>query len=170
MTDDELIAATRTRLPSAAPPPASADELAEAERRLGFALPSLLRRLYTEVANGSWGPGYGPTVAIGGARVDLDDGLVDWYRTMRDAGADPDDASWPGWPDRLVAVCHWGCAIWSCVDCSTGRVIRFDPNVGWLAAWGLERPTLAVFLEDWLDDRPQTAANPLPVPAGFTAG
>ena len=33
--------------------------LAETEARLGFTLPPLLARVYTEVADGGFGPGYG---------------------------------------------------------------------------------------------------------------
>ena len=181
VTDDELIAGARARLASDAPPPASPDELAEAEARLGFALPGLLRRMYTEVANGAWGPEYGANGLIGGARADLDSGLVAWYRSGRDNGPDPDEPAWPGWPEGLVAVCHWGCAIWSCVDCNSedGRVIRFDPNdfVGgdgapWSGAWTVEHPTLAGFLADWLQDSlpfvPDASQPVCPTPGGFS--
>jgi len=182
VTEDELIAAARDRLPDDAPPPATADELADAEQRLGFALPPLLRRMYTEVANGAWGPAYGANGLIGGARADLESGAVAWYRLMHDSGPDPEEPAWPGWPEGLLAVCHWGCAIWSCVDCRSqaGRVIRFDPNdyhgaegASWRGAWAEERPTLADFLTDWLQDRlPFTPDSPqpaCPTPAGFTA-
>ncbi len=91
VTDDELIAAARDRLPSEAPPPAGADEFAEAERQLGFSLPPLLRRMYAEVSKGGWGPGYGANGLIGGARADLESGVVEWYRSMRDGGPDPED-------------------------------------------------------------------------------
>lgn len=40
------------------PAPARAAQVAEAEALLGFAIPPLLARLYTEVANGGFGPGY----------------------------------------------------------------------------------------------------------------
>jgi len=181
MTDDELIAAARDRLPPGAPPPAAADEVAEAERQLGFALPPLLRRMYTEVANGAWGPEYGANGLIGGARADLDRGVVAWYRSSLDSGPDPEDPAWPGWPDGLLAISHWGCAIWSCVDCNSaaGRVIRFDPNVAggqedgsWSGVWTVERPTLAGFLADWLRDRlpfvPPSPQPTCPTPAGFS--
>jgi hypothetical protein len=131
VTDDELIAGARARLASDAPPPASPDELAEAEKHLGFALPALLRRT--------------------------------------------------GWPEGLVAVRHWGCAIWSCIDCNSedGRVIRFDPDdyvggdgASWSGAWTVERPTLAAFLADWLQDRlpsvPDSPQSVCPTPAGFS--
>jgi hypothetical protein len=182
VTEDELIATARTRLPSDAPPPARADELAEAERQLGFPLPSLLRRMYTEVANGAWGPEYGANGLIGGARVDLDSGLVQWYRDMHDPGPDPEDPTWPGWPHGLIAVCNWGCAIWSCVDCHSpeGRVIRFDPNSygpggeSWTGAWSEERPTLADFLRDWLrEDLDFMPSHPYPAcstPREYTPG
>ena len=75
-----------------------------------------------------------------------------------------------------------GCVIWSCVDCRSpaGRVIRVDPNDYhraeaqlWSGAWTEERPTLAEFLADWLQDRlPFTPDAPPPVcptPAGFSA-
>ncbi|MGW2214214.1 SMI1/KNR4 family protein, partial [Nonomuraea sp. NPDC001684] len=40
------------------PPPATAEEVAQAERVLGFRLPPVLTRLYREVANGGFGPDY----------------------------------------------------------------------------------------------------------------
>ncbi|HEX4865923.1 MAG TPA: SMI1/KNR4 family protein [Acidimicrobiales bacterium] len=162
MTEDELVAAVRARLSADAPPPATTQELAEAEHRLGFALHPLLQRLYLEMANGGWGPEYGSAGLIGGARPDLPaDGLVSWYLTMR--GPVPEDEpDWPGWPAALVPTAHWGCAIWSCVDCASieGRVVRFDPNaIGafdddqWKAVWLPERSSIAGWLIDWLDGR-----------------
>jgi hypothetical protein len=61
MTDDELMARILARA-SGAPslaPVATMGDLADAERRLGFALPSFYRRLLLEVGNGGFGPGYG---------------------------------------------------------------------------------------------------------------
>jgi SMI1 / KNR4 family (SUKH-1) len=160
MTEDELVAAVRVRLSADAPPPSTRQELDEAELQLGFRLHPLLRRLYLEVANGGWGPEYGSAGLIGGARPDLPkDGLVSWYRTMRGPAPD-DDEDWPGWPKALVPAAHWGCGIWSCVDCASARgpVVRFDPNAAgvvegekWKAVWLPERPALAGWLADWLD-------------------
>jgi len=56
-------------------PYATAAEVDAAEVALGFAIPALLRRLYTEVANGGFGPSYGlegvPTIppASGGSDI-----------------------------------------------------------------------------------------------------
>jgi SMI1 / KNR4 family (SUKH-1) len=47
-------------------PPVREQQLKKTERQLGFSLPPLLRLLYTQIANGGFGPGYGITGAIGG--------------------------------------------------------------------------------------------------------
>src|SRR5260221_14743324 len=47
-------------------PPASEAQMRKTEQQLGFALPPLLRLLYTHVANGGFGPGYGLFGVIGG--------------------------------------------------------------------------------------------------------
>jgi hypothetical protein len=39
--------------------PVTREAIYDAEQALGFALPELLRRLYEEVGNGGFGPGYG---------------------------------------------------------------------------------------------------------------
>jgi hypothetical protein len=52
--------------PSLAFPPATEQQLKATERQLGFSLPPLLRLLYTQIANGGFGPGYGITGVIGG--------------------------------------------------------------------------------------------------------
>src|SRR5690242_9078485 len=74
---------------SALPATATAEELNQAENLLGFRLPKLLSRLYSEVGNGGFGPGYG---LIGLANGHLWNGqsIVDLYRSMRSHVA-------PGW-------------------------------------------------------------------------
>jgi hypothetical protein len=74
---------------------------------------------------------------------------VAWYLIPSYPRVSEDEPDWPGWPHGLLAVCHWGCAIWSCVDCTSaeGRAIRFDPNDAvpggrWKVAWQPERPSL----------------------------
>lgn len=39
--------------------PASIEEVESAERKMGVTLPPLLKSIYTQVANGGFGPGYG---------------------------------------------------------------------------------------------------------------
>lgn len=47
-------------------PPATEEQLRATEEALGIALPPMLRALYTQVANGGFGPAYGITGARGG--------------------------------------------------------------------------------------------------------
>jgi hypothetical protein len=84
-------------------PPASLELVKDAERRLGFALPPLLRTLYTEIGNGGFGPGYG----LWGIGNSPD---YDWITFDP-----PDDCE----PSKAVTICEWGCANWSAIDCST---------------------------------------------------
>lgn len=104
------------------PAPASAAMVADAERRLGYPLPPLLRRIYLELANGGFGPGYGILGVRGGHRDDDGNDLVasyfDWQQVWRP-------------PKRpLLPLCHWGCAIYSFVDLASppGCMWGYDPN------------------------------------------
>ena len=96
--------------------PAAAAQIAEAEAALKFALPSLLKEVYTQVGDGNWGPGAGlPPLAS----------LPDAYRARRQ------DNGGLSWPERLLPVCDWGGGVASCLDCAgeAVRVIRVDPNM-----------------------------------------
>jgi hypothetical protein len=98
----------------------------EAEDEMGLRLPSLLHEAYREIGNGGFGPGYG-LLALVPDRASAGETVVGLYRSFR--GVDPEDPAW-SWPIGLVPFCDWGCAIRSCVDCSSseGRVVTFDPN------------------------------------------
>jgi hypothetical protein len=61
--------APRLTLDDPLPPPVNRQAVTAAEDRLGFALPSLLARLWAEVANGGFGPGYG-LFGLEGGHVD----------------------------------------------------------------------------------------------------
>src|SRR4051794_10987024 len=73
------------------------------EAELGFRLPSLLKRLYLEVGDGCFGPGYGLFGATGHWLSDEPFTLAELYRINHKGD----------WPDGLVPICDWGCAIWS---------------------------------------------------------
>jgi hypothetical protein len=150
--------ARRTDCPTHAPgelyPPASPQALTAAERALGFRLPGLLRRMYLEVGNGGFGSGYGLMGVEGGAKAGLRRSVVQLYLDNRLAGAR--DSSW-SWPEKLVPICHYGCCITSCIDCTQQKtpVVYNDPNsTGGGSSWGLfqvESRSLADWFEDWLD-------------------
>jgi hypothetical protein len=108
------------------PPPCSPAQVDAAEARLGFALPTLLRRVYTEVADGGIGPGVG-IVGIAGQR---DQGLhlVELYESFRDAAVPRPEAAWPV---GLLPLVDTGCAIYQCVDATDPEhpMVTFDPNL-----------------------------------------
>jgi hypothetical protein len=99
----------------------------------------MLRALYSEVANGGFGPGYGFLGVVGGA-ADEDRGgdLSQLYRFDRENPPQRQESSvergQPGWfepfydewPARVLRVLNWGCAIWSCLDARSGQVLRFE--------------------------------------------
>src|SRR5205807_2116845 len=66
---DYLFARIRAHWPRSTFPPATEDQIRETEQQLGFPLPPLLRLLYTEIANGGFGPGLGIVGTPGGFRI-----------------------------------------------------------------------------------------------------
>jgi len=132
-----------TRAPSVLPRPADASTIAAAEQRFGHALPPAVRRVYTEVANGGFGPAEG-LVPI--------DAAVMQYEELRSPGMMPRGRAWP---DGLLPLVSRDPG-WDCVDAATGRVVEWDPEE--LS----ERSTEAVFqrsfresfasVEEWLSD------------------
>ncbi len=135
-------------------PPVTASDVADAERSLGLPLPSLLVAIYTRIANGGFGPGYGLIGLPGGATDDRGLDTVNLYLDLcLPAEGDP---HW-SWPRHLLPVGHLGCGMYACVDCSTvdGAVVWFEPNPHadgepWDDAFIPLAPSLAVWLENWL--------------------
>ncbi|MGW4054952.1 SMI1/KNR4 family protein [Streptomyces sp. NPDC004779] len=173
MTDvNELIArvAARPRRVSGPLPPAlSPEEVAAAERALGFRLPPLLARLYQEVANGGFGPDYQFLPLTGEGRT-----VVGEYAAERAASAREEV---PYWPEEVLPVLDWGCGMCAAVDCrgEDGTVLLFEPNVlgdDAADAWFLDAPGLAGWLETWLagtgwyredaDEDDRAAEQPVP--------
>ena len=97
----------------------SAVELDEAEKRLDFPLPDLLRQVYMEVGYG-W-PFSTPFGLFSVWRAS------DEYRKAR---ADA-ERGMPPYPEKLLPICEWGCGISSAIDCShsDGPIVRIDPNL-----------------------------------------
>ena len=150
-----------------AAPPATLEQIATAEHKMGLRLPRLLHQVYERVGNGGFGPGYGlfglPTSA-----EDEKESLVGQYLMLRQLQTDPP------WPVGLLPLCDWGCGIASYLDCSHAGapVVRLDPNMpkedvaervptGMFfdkakqveeACW-LESVSLEQWLTDWMDGK-----------------
>ncbi|MEZ0228802.1 MAG: SMI1/KNR4 family protein [Planctomycetota bacterium] len=155
--DEAVLVAVRFRvltLREQPEPLVAPDEIARAERELGFPLPSLLRLLLTRIGNGGFGPG--PLMGLeGGATDDQGDTLDKWYLDSRRL-APKDDKGSTTWPRGLVPLCTWGCGAYSCVDClSPGSpIIRFDPSGGLSNVSRCLSPegyTLREWLKAWAD-------------------
>ena len=107
--------------------PATVEMVALAEVALGLSLPPLLTRLYLEIGNGGFGPGYGLVGTPGGATDDTGRDLVSLYRMY--STPDPDDSLWH-WPAPLLPLAHLGCAMYACADTQTtgNPIVWFEPN------------------------------------------
>jgi hypothetical protein len=138
-------------------PPASPQLVEQTEQELGFALPPLLRRLYTEVANGGFGPG---VVGLEGGHRDDDFpeytlvGLYDNYRDYANymIECEPEFDPKP-WPERLVPIFGEGCNMILCIDCNDSEmpVIRYDANYGqWETRFIPVHPSLRSWLQSWV--------------------
>ena len=133
------------RLP-APPPPTSSSAIAEAEALVGAALPESLKELYG-IANGGFGPGYGLLGLRGGFADEMG-------RTALDILTEVPRGRRPGMPAGLLAVCHWGCAIYSFVQCPSGRMFGWDPNPrrpGDDVPYFEQEYTIDTWIEAWLD-------------------
>ena len=120
--------------------PASEGDVACAEARLGMKLTPLLRRIFTEVADGGFGPGYGLFSAGGPSPAGRPETLVHVYEKL---------SSDSEWPEFLLPINDWGCANWSCLDCrdDEGPIVMLAGDLGLF-----EMPyTLRSWLEAWIN-------------------
>ncbi|WP_194920128.1 SMI1/KNR4 family protein [Catenulispora rubra] len=130
------------------PAPVDADRIVEAESQLGFALHPLLARLYRDVGDGGFGPDYRLLPLLGpGSSV------VGEYLARRERSISAEN---PGWPEGLVPILTWGCAMYAAVDCRSedGQVLLFEPNAysggAWDECWFRDAESLVAWLEAWL--------------------
>src|SRR5258708_6812995 len=87
-------------------PPATEAEVNAAEAELGFSIPPLLRRLYTEVGNGGFGPNYGlegvPTLPPTPGTADIVALYQQYSEPLPESPAHQ-------WPYGLVPLISGGC-------------------------------------------------------------
>jgi hypothetical protein len=141
---DEFAGAMSTPVDSDPPPPATPQDLDRVEAALGFGLPPALRRVYGEVANGGFGPGYG-LVSIERIAAEYEE----LCEVMPPTGHE--------WPVGLLPVIHHD-PDWDCVDASTGRVVAFDweevdediDAAQFARAFRELAPSVEAWLENWV--------------------
>lgn len=158
--------------------PATTEQILATERALGFPLPPILHTLYSQIANGGFGPGYGLHGVLGG--FNEAGNLVDGY-TFQITHAelvdlevyapkglihDPIDLPDTVWPRYLLYLCDWDYATTSCLDAVTGCVYLCRPSRINSRSFTLllEAPSLQNWLELWLagelKDNGQYIKNP----------
>jgi hypothetical protein len=166
MTDEKLIAELLRRRDagelraeeSAAnklPKPLARDKVRATEKVLGQKLPPLMFRIYTEVANGGFGPSYGLLGLSGGPKNEAGRDVVRLWKEL--CKPDRDDKYWK-WREELLPVVHLGCGMYHCVDCSSknSKVVLFEPNIheegrSWRSSFMPFSPSLNRYLSAWLE-------------------
>jgi hypothetical protein len=123
-------------------PTASKNDVAKAEADLGFPLPHLLKKIYSEISNGIAGFSYDIMGLESGCASDSGT-LVDAYISFKEGS----DGQTNSWKTGLLPFCDWGCAIYSCVDCTESAypILTYEDSGAWA-----EQYTLPEFFEMWL--------------------
>ncbi|MGC9501451.1 SMI1/KNR4 family protein [Streptomyces sp. WG7] len=132
------------------PEPLDGAGLSRAEAALGFALPPLLAELYLRIGDGGFGPEYGLLPLLDSPPSGEPAAVPQYLANREDALKDPD---WP-WPEGVLPISHWGCAMYACVDCRSPQttVLLFEPNSGDADhAWFVDAPSLTDWLRAWVD-------------------
>jgi hypothetical protein len=121
--------------------PVAPADVAAAEDYLGFALPKLLKRSYTEIGNGGFGPGL--LIGLPGGYESSWGDLLQTWTVMHEH--EEHEESW-------LPIVDWGCAQFSLVDCDDQQMVTlYDGDFhledytfeGLLARWiGGELPEL----------------------------
>jgi SMI1/KNR4 family protein SUKH-1 len=149
---EQLGAAMGTPVETTLPPPADAATLGRAESALGASLPPFLRRVYLEVANGGFGPGWG--------LLGLDAAIAAYAR-MRTGAELPRGRAWP---DGLLPVVERDPGFY-CVDTTTaaGRVVDWDPEelgefsgeAAFARSFSEEAESVEAWLRTWVGGKTQ---------------
>jgi hypothetical protein len=143
-------------------PPISQATLEAFEQEFGFRLPTFVRRLYTEVADGNYGPNWGINPLRQPLDIDWKEeslSVEGWYQQDRQERAiDRPPDYWPYVPEPSIRLCEVGCGIQICVDCTSdqGRVFMDDGTASqeWKDCIIPVADSAEEWLAQWLDDKP----------------
>ncbi len=148
-------------------PPATEQQLLATEATLGFALPTNLRSLYTQVANGGFGPGFGIVGALNGfSSAGLGGNIIEAYAALNANTTVEDYTRYQQahnnqtiyvlpqtvWSRHLLPLCDWGCLITSFLDIDNGHILRGAPTSRTSYTLRPQAASLEAWLESWLQD------------------
>jgi hypothetical protein len=142
---DRIAADMSTPVETSLPPRATPAALDQVEADLGFPLPTLLRRVYLEVADGGFGPGGGLMRIADAASA---------YARLRTGAELPRGMTWP---ERLLPIREVDPGF-DCVDASSaaGRIVAWDPEdlreFSGEKTWNGSISEIAPSVEAWLDE------------------
>ncbi|MGW0169170.1 SMI1/KNR4 family protein [Streptomyces sp. NPDC003343] len=115
-------------------PPVTLAELEHAESRIGRQLPGVLRRVYTEVANGGFGPDSGLASLTDGNRTPGHP--IDWPSAVRDH----ERGHVQGMPTSWLYLTSGGCSMeWYVSLLAIDNPVLLYDSGGWDPTWG-QRP------------------------------
>lgn len=122
-----------TAMPTGPFPPLALSELERAEQKIGYRLPDLLRRIYTEIGDGGFGPEGGLASLTDGHRPPGT--LTDWHcaLTIHDQR--------PGWapPRSWFFLTGGGCSMeWYVSLIAVDHPVLLYDADGWVPEWGQE--------------------------------
>jgi hypothetical protein len=149
---DPLLLAVQERVGSSGVHRLTEGEIAIAESRLGFRLPSLLRELYQQVGYGPFGSGFGIMPLN-----DEEDERYNWSSVGLYLGLRGEDSCGhlSDWPEGFLPIKDWGCNMLSCVDCkrSANPVLSYEPVPDQPIEFSFAptQDSFASWLQDWLD-------------------
>lgn len=142
--------------------PVSRGDLEHAEALIGFPLPTILRRIYLEVGNGGFGPGYGllPLNNEEDPHALVSDSLVTDYVVMHLATPEQMEAyrqgdvhASPLLPEKMLMICDWGDNITSWLNCAQPEipVLCSEATLDW-QKFKVEASSFLEWMETWLQD------------------
>lgn len=142
--------------------PLSLADVDYVEQQLGFKLPTILRRLSTEVADGAYGPAWGinrlkhPTNYPFGPFWDVEMSVESWHRMYQEQNDEQGRLWRAAYPKQFIRYCEVGCNISIGVDCTTdaGHLFTDDPNLSENFAECVVpmKETIEEWLWKWLDE------------------
>ena len=147
---DAMSAGMSTDNSSPLPPPADPAHLDALEAQIGVRFPEELRRVWTAVADGGFGPG--------GGLLSAERSVREWT-ALTAVPQGPKDQPWPR--ELLpIGIIDPG---YTCIDLETGRIIDWDPHEltersgdkAWKASFSELASSLEAWLRAWVDARPQ---------------